>query len=312
MYLGACIGCLLHAKSKLCRPFPGCRFQSVRNCLWQRPGTLTLLAPRCRAQLADSQKEVRRLGQLLETLEAAGTGNLAKLSRGEDDDGARGSCSRICVRLNSYAVHLAALVPALSGHSHFLSPTRTAGAAQGPSGGSGAGGGGAVPTFGSKPKVNLADIRQQLRRQVRPGTRAQCPARLPPFVLQVPGQRTPTPGYPPCIDQRTTVSLFVAKPLVLPCTCRTIPQERRIQELEGQLADTQQQLDSTKALRAISQDALDQARWGGGRGRRACVGAEQFAAVTPQHHIVHGCWLLSQWTLPARVDAAGRQDFHLL
>jgi hypothetical protein len=38
-------------------------------------------------------------------------------------------------------------------------------------------------------------------------------------------------------------------------------QARRLQELEGQLADGQQQLDATRALRAISQEALDQARW---------------------------------------------------
>ncbi|GBF93794.1 hypothetical protein Rsub_06126 [Raphidocelis subcapitata] len=37
-------------------------------------------------------------------------------------------------------------------------------------------------------------------------------------------------------------------------------QERRIQELEGQLADTAQQLEATRTLRAVSQDALDQAR----------------------------------------------------
>lgn len=37
-------------------------------------------------------------------------------------------------------------------------------------------------------------------------------------------------------------------------------QERRIQELEGQLADAAQQLDATRSLRAVSQDALDQAR----------------------------------------------------
>jgi hypothetical protein len=43
-------------------------------------------------QLADSQKEVRRLGQLLQALEAAGAGDPAAFSRGsndDDDDGAR-------------------------------------------------------------------------------------------------------------------------------------------------------------------------------------------------------------------------------
>ena len=42
-------------------------------------------------QLADSQKEVRRRGQLLETLEAAGTGNSAALMRAEEEEGER-SC----------------------------------------------------------------------------------------------------------------------------------------------------------------------------------------------------------------------------
>jgi hypothetical protein len=38
------------------------------------------------------------------------------------------------------------------------------------------------------------------------------------------------------------------------------PKERRIQELEAQLAEAQEQLEGTRALRAVGQDALDQAR----------------------------------------------------